>query len=274
MTVSGGGGGFVMDGSLDAGAPQIASGAGMNLWAAFNGTELYLATQAASSPDDRFIFIAQTPGGLRGAPWAKAGQVADWDAYLANEGSNGYNAWYDKEGTASSAAGSYLEGSLNLAGEFGSVPSSVWLATSSYGTADGGALLDQAPSGDGDGHLEAGEYVEFPLDALPPEAVGDLTLFLAGDLLLLQWTAVTTDTAGGPESVQYYVIYRDEAPDFTPTASESLGSTSATDFPDSSIYFSPMVNFYYLVRAVDVTGNKSAESDRVGEFDRELEPFK
>jgi hypothetical protein len=273
VTVSGGGSGFVMDGNLDAGASQIAAGSGMDLWAAFDGSELYVATQAASAPDDRFIFLAQTPGGLRSAPWAKTGQVADWDAYLANEGQNGYSAWYDHSGTAYSAAGTYLEGTLDLAGEFGAIPASVWLAAGSYGTADGGSLLDQAPVGDGDDHLEAGEYVEFPLDAVPPEAVNDLTISLAGNLLLLSWSAVTVDTAGGPEQVDSYIIYRGQAPDFTPTAAESLGLTAGTSFPDSTVYFSPMVNFTYLVRAIDETGNESAESGRVGEFDRDVEPF-
>jgi hypothetical protein len=108
------------------------------------------------------------------------------------------------------------------------------------------------------------------LDSTPPEVVSDLTVSLAGDALLLQWSAVTTDTAGGPEAVQYYVVYRDETADFVPTVSESLGSTSGIDFPDSSISFSPVVNFFYLVKAVDAADNKSAESARVGEFDREL----
>ena len=275
VAVSGGGSGFVMDGNLDPGAVQVATGGDMDLWAGFNGTELYVATQAAASADDRFIFVAQTPGNMRGAPWAKSGQVADWDAYLANEGLNGYNAWYDKEGTAHSAAGAYLEGSLDLQGEFGSIPSSVWLAATSYGTADGGQLLDQAPpSGDSDLHVDADEYVQFLLDSTPPGAVTDLTVSLAGNLLLLQWAAVTTDTAGGPDSVQYYVIYRDETPDFAPTAAESLGSTPATAFADSNVFFSPMVNFFYLVKAVDAMGNKSVESGRVGEFDRDLGAFK
>jgi hypothetical protein len=167
-----------------------------------------------------------------------------------------------------------LEGSLDLAGEFGTIPSSVWLAASSYGTADGGALLDQAPEGDEDGHLEAGEYIEFLLDAVPPAAVTDLTVSLAGDLLLLSWTAVTTDTAGGPEQAASYIVYRGQAPGFMPSSAASLDTTAGTDFADSSVYFSPMTNFYYLVKAVDLTGNKSAESGRVGEFDRELAPFK
>ena len=112
------------------------------------------------------------------------------------------------------------------------------------------------------------------LDSTPPEAVTDLTVSLAGDVLLLQWSAVTTDTAGGPEAVPYYVVYRGQMADFVPTVSESLGSTSGIDFPDSSVSFSPVVNFFYLLKAVDAADNKSAESARVGEFDRELLPLK
>ena len=274
VTVSGGSSGFVMDGSLDAGALEIAAGAGMNLWAAFDGARLYVAAQAASSPDDRFIFVAQTPGGLRSAPWAKSGQVADWDAYLANEGANGYTGWYDNSGTGVSTAGAYLEGTLDLAGEFGTIPSSIWLAAASYGTLDMGWLMDQAPTGDDDDDLEAGEYVEFSLDAVPPESVDDLTVSLAGNLLLLGWTAVTADTAGEPETIARYIVYRGQAPDFTPTAGESLASTTGTSLADSTVYFSPMVNFFYLVRAVDMTGNTSAESARVGEFDQDLDALK
>ncbi|MFC1682824.1 FG-GAP-like repeat-containing protein [Candidatus Zixiibacteriota bacterium] len=108
------------------------------------------------------------------------------------------------------------------------------------------------------------------LDSTPPQPVADLTVSLAGDALLLQWSAVTTDTAGGPEAVQYYVLYRGETADFLPTVSESLGSASGIDFLDSSVSFSPAVNFFYLVKAVDAADNKSAESVRAGEFDREL----
>jgi len=274
VSVSGGGGDFVMDGILDAGATQIATGNGMDLWAAFDGAQLYVATQAASAPDDRFIFLAQTPGGLRSAPWAKGGQVADWDAFLANEGVNEYTGWYDHSGAGVSTAGTYLEGILDLAGEFGAIPGSIWLAAASYETLDLGWMLDQAPAGDEDDDLEAGEYVEFCLDVIPPERVGGLTISLAGNLLLLQWTAVTVDTAGGPEQAVSYIVYRGQTPDFTPTASESLGATAGTSFPDSSVYFSPMVNFTYLVQAVDPGNNRSAESGRVGEFDRDLPPLK
>ena len=107
-------------------------------------------------------------------------------------------------------------------------------------------------------------------DSIPPEPVTGLEISLAVDRFLLHWSAVTLDTSGGPESIQHYVVYRGESADFVPTFSESLGSTSGIDFSDSSITLSPAVNFFYLVKAVDAARNTSAESARVGEFDREL----
>ena len=111
-----------------------------------------------------------------------------------------------------------------------------------------------------------------PPDTTPPAAVSDLSVSLAGSLLVLQWSAVTTDTTGAPETVDHYVVYRGETPFFIPTAAESLGVTSGTSFPDSGVFFSPAVNFFYLVKAVDASGNMSAESGRVGEFDWQLLP--
>ena len=141
------------------------------------------------------------------------------------------------------------------------------------------ALCDM--DGDGDPDLAIGNYEGtfnyyenmIFLDSTPPAAVSDLSVSLAGSLLVLEWSAVTTDTTGAPETVDYYVVYRGEVPFFVPTASESLAATSGAGFPDSSVFFSPTINFFYLVKAVDVSGNKSAESARVGEFDWELLSF-
>ena len=110
-------------------------------------------------------------------------------------------------------------------------------------------------------------------DSIPPARVTDLEISLVVDRILLQWSAVTTDTTGGPETIQHYIVYRGESADFAPASSESLGSTPGNDFSDSTISLSPAVNFFYLVKAVDAAGNISAESARVGEFDRELVPL-
>jgi len=108
------------------------------------------------------------------------------------------------------------------------------------------------------------------LDTTPPATVSDLSVSQADSLLLLEWSPVTVDTTGAPETIAYYVIFRGQTPFFIPTASDSLAITSNTSYPDSSVLFTPSVNFTYLVKAVDDSGNESAESARVGEFDWEL----
>ena len=107
-------------------------------------------------------------------------------------------------------------------------------------------------------------------DSIPPERVTDLEISLAVDRFLLRWSAVTLDTAGGPDMIRHYIVYRGESADFVPTSAESLGATPGIAFSDSSISPSPAVNYFYLVEAVDAAGNISSESARVGEFDREL----
>jgi hypothetical protein len=169
VTVTGGGDGgrvYVMDGTLDAGVGLACSRGGVNLYLDFNGTELYAATQAAGGVgQDVFLFFAGQRGEAWLAPWAKSGQVGAWSAYLANESGNNWCGWYDQSGATDKAAGAVLEGTLNLAGEYGAVPPAVYVAVGRYGTANGGALQAQACAGNGDGNLDAGEYHEYVLGA-------------------------------------------------------------------------------------------------------------
>jgi len=167
VTVSGGGGGarvYVMDGALDADVPLACTNGGVDLYLDWNGTELYAATQAAGAVgQDVFLFFAALRGDPWLAPWAKTGQVGAWSAYLANENGNNWCGWYDPSGAVDEAAGTVREGTIDLAGEYGSVPASVFVAVGRYGTADGGTLLAQACAGNGDANLDAAEYHEFVL---------------------------------------------------------------------------------------------------------------
>ena len=106
FTVSGGSQpGWEMDGVLDAAATELAENNGMHLWAGLEGDTLYVATNDAGEGNDHFILLAQTPGALTSAVWAKAGQIAAWDAYLADENDNDYEGWFDASGSASAATG-------------------------------------------------------------------------------------------------------------------------------------------------------------------------
>lgn len=154
---------WIMDGQLDADAVLVGSTGGASLWAGVKEGKLYVATESASG-SDRFLLVADTPGPMQPAMWAKAGLVAGWDAFLADEADNGYFSWFDAAGETQAAQGSVLEGTLDLAGQFGSVPDEVHLALTLYATTDGGALdaaRQVAASVNGDGNVDPAEYAGF-----------------------------------------------------------------------------------------------------------------
>ncbi len=197
--------GWQMDGQLDAGATLVASDNGRNLWIDFDGTTLYVATEDAGEGQDHFIYVASPPGSLQPANWAKAGSIAAWEAYLADENDNGFNDWFDASGTRQSATGAnggVLEGTLDLAGEFGSVPATIHLAVGVYATADGGALQSgmQLPASvDGNGNLNASEYLAIDLGTFGGGCVedfnGDGTVDLSDLATLLGNFGSTSATA-------------------------------------------------------------------------------
>ncbi len=160
---------FVMDGVLDAAAVEIAVGGGHHLYAALDNGILYLATEDAGEGDDVFIYLANTLGPMVAANWAKAGQVAQWDAFLADENDNDFTGWFDTTGSAEAATGAnggVLEGIINLTEEFGSLPSEIYLALGVYASADGGSLVYQAQlpgSNDSNGDINADEFLLFSL---------------------------------------------------------------------------------------------------------------
>jgi hypothetical protein len=164
---------FVMDGVRDSVSQQVAAGGARHLYAAVSGDVLYVATEDAGEGSDVFIYMADSPGALVSANWAKAGQIAQWDAYLADENDNDYESWFDAAGTNQAATGvngGVLEGTINLAQEFGSLPSQIYLAVGVFQSADGGALVSsqQVPASvDSNGNINAAEYFLLQLIAVP-----------------------------------------------------------------------------------------------------------
>jgi carbohydrate binding protein with CBM25 domain len=200
--------GFTMDGALDGAAALVSSAGGQSLYAAMDGDVLYVATDDAGEGDDVFIYVALSPGAMTAANWAKAGQIAQWDAYLADENDNGFVSWFDVTGLAQAmtgANGGVLEGTIDLVQLFGFLPSEVYLAVGRYQSADGGSLTSQTPgTADADGDIDAVEYILFNISA-PIDGdlngdgfvgVDDLNLVLAawnqnvtpGDTLAGDWT--------------------------------------------------------------------------------------
>lgn len=162
---------FFMDGQLDATADLIAGDAERGLWAAVEQGLLYLATNDAGEGADIFIYVAESPGALTDANWAKAGQVAGWDAFLADENDNDYEGWFDAppgSEAATGANGGVLEGVLDLAAALGELPTEIYLAVAAFDSADGGQLLYtlQLPGSlDADGNLDAAEFLRYLIAA-------------------------------------------------------------------------------------------------------------
>ena len=192
-----------LDGALDAAATLVAENNGMVLYAGVIGDVLYLATWDAGEGNDHLLFLAQTPGSMTAAPWVKAGTVAQWSAYVGNENDNGWAGWFEAPVTAQVATGGgsgYLEATINLADEFGTVPEQVYAAVGPYTSADGGALdhEHQVPvSSDGDGDIDAAEYALIDLCSVRVDRpMADLDTDC--DVDLDDWLVLAT-CLGGPE---------------------------------------------------------------------------
>jgi serine protease AprX len=102
-------------------------------------------------------------------------------------------------------------------------------------------------------------------DLSPPTPISDLTATFRQGCIVLQWTASTDDVG-----ISHYVIYRSDTPDYEPSHDDSLGSNTPTWYVDYGAAGDTLTNHYYHVKAVDVSGKKSDDSNEVGEFDRHL----
>ena len=70
--------------------------------------------------------------------------------------------------------------------------------------------------------------------------------------------------------VEHHVIYRSDSPT---ESGESLAVATDSTYLDEYVYAigNPNLHFYYTVKAVDFSGNKSEPSNQVGEFDKVLD---
>ena len=108
----------------------------------------------------------------------------------------------------------------------------------------------------------AGDIIEAGIDDIliaagtgsQPPPITDPAIQKAGDCAALSWSP-----AAGAVS---YVVYRDSLTGFQADPGDSLGSTADTIWVDCDA----LDKAYYLVRAVDAEGRKSAASAQVGQF--------
>lgn len=208
---------FVMDGVLDAGTTLIAQNGGLWLRVRLSGDVLYVACPDAGEGNDHFVFVTQQAGVMRASPWAKAGQVAEWAVFLADENNNDFEGWFDvSNGAVVQAAtgpnGGVLEGTINLRQEFGlgagqTLPETVALAVGVYGNNDGGALVSsaQVPAAViANGSIEMNEFAEVELCSLTPDGccaadlTGDGNADLADLVMFLsEWQPIVGGPANG-----------------------------------------------------------------------------
>ncbi len=111
------------------------------------------------------------------------------------------------------------------------------------------------------------QAAQAPVVPAMPVAVGDLSVTLAGDDLLLCWPPVTQDTSGNPLAVSHYRIYRDTLA-FRDPGSDPFQTTADTFFVDASgAVGDTEKHYFYWITAV--SGQKeSADSQAGGEFDK------
>jgi hypothetical protein len=72
---------------------------------------------------------------------------------------------------------------------------------------------------------------------------------------IVSWNTVTTDIYGKATTIASYEVYRGTTPTFLPSAATKLATIAGTSYPDLGALSAANPNYYYLVRAVDVSGN-------------------
>ncbi len=239
-------GGFLMDGQLDTAAEEVATNGGFHLYASREGDALYIATEDSGEGNDVFIYVALDPGPLTNANWGKSGQVAQWDAFLADENDNDFAGWFDATGnfdpsgenrSAKSTGTGVLEGVLDLVDEFGTVPDQVYLAVGRFETSDNGALLPslQVPaSNDGNGNLDEVEFFLLTLaNQLPGDYNGDGFVNLADytvwrDNLGAMAGTLLNDVHDGPIGPLQYTTWKDNFGNTLPPS----GATGNSSVPE------------------------------------------
>jgi hypothetical protein len=253
ISVTGGAGDghdWLMDGQLDPQAILLGEDSNRSLWASFQNNYLYLAATPAGSGLDHFIFLAPEIGTMNPAPWTKAGQVSEWTGFLGNEESNGWYGWFDLSGDL--AAGTVLEGVLDLHATYGEIPGSIFVAMGAYESPDNGVLQVQLPpSVEGDENIQFAEFYEIGLGAAVPAMVEGVEIAIYGGAALINWDPVTQNTDGETITVDTYKVYYSDEARFSPAEMNLLSETVSTQyFHISALEEGP--ELYYRIVAVKV----------------------
>lgn len=198
---------FVMDGNPDF-SGYLISNPGMVIYAAVRGQRLYVSTWSPGDGDSGFgsdhhllisdvlLASATTPN-----PWAKAGLMAipGNKPYLAGESTSTYASWFNTKGATTLFKGRInnlqLEGSIDLAAEFGTVPATIYLAAIAFATFDGNGINGQAPAGNGNNNIEPSEFIAVPVAAIRDRALDGIYDILSPERDFA-FTSATIDNLG------------------------------------------------------------------------------
>ena len=144
---------------------------------------------------------------MTAAPWNKAGQVAGNCKLLTNEGTNTYAGWSGTTAaTTSIASANIVEGTLNIATEFGSLPPTLYLAVGVYGTNNAENLYKQCPGAVvANANIEATEFVAYTLPTML--LAGDNDSDTANDTPIILRESAPTVTAAAIAQVAQTVLY-------------------------------------------------------------------
>jgi len=168
--------GFVLSGENRSG--YLLTAPGMKIHAAIRGTKLYVSTWFASTANgnDHFIFVTDELLASASAPiaanWNKSGQIAMAanKPYLAQESLNDFKGWSNAPTSAtgaSSSSGNILEGVIDLAEAFDSMPATIYIAVAAIQTADSGTLVAQAPAQlSANGNIDPDEFLAIPVASI------------------------------------------------------------------------------------------------------------
>jgi hypothetical protein len=100
-------------------------------------------------------------------------------------------------------------------------------------------------------------------DTQAPSELTDVTAVVSPpDGVTLSWSPAWDNTG-----VYCYRVYRGTQGYFAPGAGTLLATVTGTGYTDTGAAGDPGVNYYYVVTALDVLGNESGPSNRVGEID-------
>ncbi len=158
----------------------------------------------------------------------------------------------------------------------GQVTGSTQLVTSVMGSAGAGgssanlqmkSTLGQStpigPSSSANLEVDAGFWYQ---DPVAPSALGDLTATLSVSDIVLQWSHAVDNVA-----IDHYVVYRNTDPSFEPSSADSMADTKECVFLDPGAAGTVGTNYFYVVKAADPGGNLAEDSNRVGEFNGQME---